>query len=472
MGGEHRQQRGAAELDASTGSVLDVISGSAYNFDFPSGISSDGENVWVANTNDNSVTDMSTGFLAQRIHFTTPAPWDRARRWVVHRDGHGWRFGQSGHILDRRRCHIGVLHLGSDGDVRGAGYVHRRRRSGGRQRLSGRPQVQQSFVVGAQKISFTSSPPPNAFVGEPAYDVKATGGASGNPVTFSIDAAATSVCSISGTTVTATGAGLCVIDANQAAGNNYGAAPQARQSFIVGAQTITFISTAPTDPPIGATYIVTATGGRSGNPVTVTSGDTATCTVSGSTFTFVGNGWCNMVANQAGNADWLPTTTALQASLVGGGGGGGVGCPQNGTFVITTCSVPPATVGKHYSAFQLSAAKAVLPYKWTLTGGALPPGLHLKARGILTGNPNKHDTAKTYNFSVEATSNHRHSLQTTPSQALTLTLEPRASRARSQNCKYSPQSGSTRHDQYVPLSARAERTEVAARRRSYSGLCG
>jgi len=53
-------------------------------------------------------------------------------------------------------------------------------------------------------------------------------------VAFTIDAAASSVCSILGSTVSFTAAGTCVIDANQAGDANYNAAPQAQQSFTVG----------------------------------------------------------------------------------------------------------------------------------------------------------------------------------------------------------------------------------------------
>ena len=73
--------------------------------------------------------------------------------------------------------------------------------------------------------------------------------ASGNAAIFSIDASATSVCSISITSgvVTFTGAGSCVIDANQAGNANYNPAAQVQQTVPVGmgAQTIVFTSAAP-----------------------------------------------------------------------------------------------------------------------------------------------------------------------------------------------------------------------------------
>src|SRR5262249_29385534 len=65
------------------------------------------------------------------------------------------------------------------------------------------------------------------------YHVTATA-TSGLDVALSIDAAASSVCSLSGSTVSFTGVGTCVIDANQAGNATYAAAPQVQQSFAVG----------------------------------------------------------------------------------------------------------------------------------------------------------------------------------------------------------------------------------------------
>jgi hypothetical protein len=93
-----------------------------------------------------------------------------------------------------------------------------------------------------QTITFHSSAPASATVGS-HYTVSATGGASGNPVTFSIDNLSTAgACSISGSTVTFTKAGTCLVDANQAQSdqtNNpeaggYIEAPTVQQSIAVG----------------------------------------------------------------------------------------------------------------------------------------------------------------------------------------------------------------------------------------------
>ena len=84
----------------------------------------------------------------------------------------------------------------------------------------------------SQVISFTSTVPSSAIVGGPTYNVMATA-TSGLPVTFTIDLGATSICSISGSTVSFIGVGTCSIDADQAGNSNYNAAPTVQQSFGV-----------------------------------------------------------------------------------------------------------------------------------------------------------------------------------------------------------------------------------------------
>ena len=84
----------------------------------------------------------------------------------------------------------------------------------------------------SQAIHFTSVPPGNAIVRGPSYTVTATGGGSGNPVTFS--SATPSVCSVTGATVTFTGAGMCGVLADQAGNGSYFAAPETQQNVSVG----------------------------------------------------------------------------------------------------------------------------------------------------------------------------------------------------------------------------------------------
>ncbi len=92
-------------------------------------------------------------------------------------------------------------------------------------------QVQQTMRVGkgVQTITFTSKAPTDATVGA-TYKVSASGGASGEAVTFST----TSMCTVSGSTVHFIGVGKCVIDASQPGNADYLAAAQVSQGFSVG----------------------------------------------------------------------------------------------------------------------------------------------------------------------------------------------------------------------------------------------
>ena len=185
------------------------------------------------------------------------------------------------------------------------------------------PQAQQTVTVSAsigQAISFTSSPPSPAVAGG-TYTVKARGGGSGNRVTFSISPASGSVCSISGPTVTFKNPGTCVIDANQAGGAGYQAAPQAQQTVKVSAsitQAISFTSSPPSTAVAGGTYTVTATGGGSGSPVTfsIDPASGSVCSISGSTVTFDNPGTCVIDANQAGGAGYQAAPQAQQTVTV------------------------------------------------------------------------------------------------------------------------------------------------------------
>ena len=174
----------------------------------------------------------------------------------------------------------------------------------------------------AQTITFTSSPP--ASPAPPStYQVTATGGGSGNAITFSIDPGSAQVCSISGATVTFNQAGTCVIDANQAGDASYQAAQQAQQTVTVNSaplltQTITITSTPQPNLVPGDTYTVTATGGGSGNDIylSIDPASAPVCSVAGATVTFNQAGTCVIDANEAGNASYQAAPQVQQTAIV------------------------------------------------------------------------------------------------------------------------------------------------------------
>jgi len=95
--------------------------------------------------------------------------------------------------------------------------------------------VWEPLVQQPQSITFTSSPPNGAIVGG-TYTVSATGGGSGNAVTFT--SLAPAVCSVAGSVVSLDSGGTCTIAGDQAGSAGYLAAPQVTQSFDVNTRPV------------------------------------------------------------------------------------------------------------------------------------------------------------------------------------------------------------------------------------------
>lgn len=143
---------------------------------------------------------------------------------------------------------------------------------------------------------------------------------SGLPVT-AFGSTTTGTCTVSGSTITPTGAGVCTITADQSGNGNYNAAPQVNTgtSITVGkaSQTITF-GTLPTLTYGAAAQAITATGTPSGQTVTTFASTTAaTCTVSGSSITPVAAGSCTITADLAASANYNAAPTAQVSITVG-----------------------------------------------------------------------------------------------------------------------------------------------------------
>jgi hypothetical protein len=84
-----------------------------------------------------------------------------------------------------------------------------------------------------QTVSFTSNP--TSTVLGTTYTAAASGGDSGLPVTFSVDASTTNLaCTVAGSVVSFTHAGDCVLNADEAGGGDYDAAPTVQQTITLG----------------------------------------------------------------------------------------------------------------------------------------------------------------------------------------------------------------------------------------------
>lgn len=143
--------------------------------------------------------------------------------------------------------------------------------------------------------------------GDPAFTVSATGGASGQPVTFSLVGADPGLFRIQGNTVSMNGAGTVTVRASQAGSGDYSAATPVDRTFTVAKapQTITSFNPATTARTTD-TVTLSATGGGSGLPVTFDIANDGPGSIAGNTLTFTGPGTVIVQASQAGNANYLP----------------------------------------------------------------------------------------------------------------------------------------------------------------------
>lgn len=93
--------------------------------------------------------------------------------------------------------------------------------------------------------------------------------------------------------------------------------PPALRPATLLAQAIAFTST-PSDPaPVGDSYTVSATGGKSGNPVVFSSLTGSVCTVSGTSVALNAAGTCTVAADQAGNGSFAAAPQQTQSFDVG-----------------------------------------------------------------------------------------------------------------------------------------------------------
>ena len=173
--------------------------------------------------------------------------------------------------------------------------------------------VNQSFQVtqGSQTITFGALA--NRSFVTPPFPVSATA-SSGLPVGFA--STTSTVCTLSGMTVTLVSVGTCSIIAYQAGNTNYAAALSVFQSFQVtqGGQTINFNTLA--NQALGtAPFTLNATA-SSALAVGFASTTSAVCTVSGATVTLLAVGTCTIIAYQAGNTDYAEAPSVFHSFQV------------------------------------------------------------------------------------------------------------------------------------------------------------
>jgi alpha-tubulin suppressor-like RCC1 family protein len=149
--------------------------------------------------------------------------------------------------------------------------------------------------------------------GDAAFALTAT---SDRSLTITYASSDTSVCTVSGSTLTIVGAGSCDITASQAGNATTLAATDVVRTLTVNkkAQTITLPDF--TAGVYGGANKASGATTTSGLTITLTSADTAVCTVSGLNVIQVTPGTCSITASQAGDANYLAATSVTKSFTI------------------------------------------------------------------------------------------------------------------------------------------------------------
>ena len=183
------------------------------------------------------------------------------------------------------------------------------RQPGSQRQLRGRQRHHDVLSVGAQSPTLTFAPIATHTFGDAAFTVSATSVSPG-AVTYSV---VSGPATISGSTVTLTGAGSVVLAASQAANDPYASAA-ATTSFTVNPATPTLtFAPIPAEVYGNAPFTVSATSASSGAVTySVASGP---ATISGSTVTLTGTGAVVLSASQVANGNYTAATASTTINV-------------------------------------------------------------------------------------------------------------------------------------------------------------
>ena len=162
-----------------------------------------------------------------------------------------------------------------------------------------------------QTITFGAQTSPRTYSSGGTFAISPTATASsGLTVTYS--STTSSVCTVSGTTVTMVAAGTCTIAANQAGNASYNAAPQVTQNVTISkANQATLTVTGPSSVTYGSTGALTSSGGSGSGAVTYSAGASTGCSVSGTTLSITNtSGTCVVTATKAADTNYNAATSA------------------------------------------------------------------------------------------------------------------------------------------------------------------
>ena len=153
-------------------------------------------------------------------------------------------------------------------------------------------------------------------------------------LTVSYTSNSTSICTVTGASVTLLTVGVCSITANQVGNATYSPAPAITKTFNLALATqtaFTAIAT-PASVAIGATSALSTTGGSGSGAISFTSNN-ANCTILGNTLTAALVGGCTVTATKAADSNFNSTTATVAVTTT----------PATQTVTFTPAS--PVSVG-------------------------------------------------------------------------------------------------------------------------------
>ncbi len=222
---------------------------------------------------------------------------------------------------------------GSTVHITGAGSVTVRASQAGDGNYNAAPDVDQSFEVAKAAQGITFAALSNKTYGDAPFTVAATGGGSGNPVTFGASGNCT-LSGASGSTITITGAGSCTVTASQTGNANYIAAPDVSRSFAINQATATITVNGYSGVYDGNAH------GATGSATGVNGEDLTSLLNLGASFTDVPGGTAHWTF--AGNTNYAPATGDAAITISKASSTTTVTCPASETYTgaaLTPCSV-------------------------------------------------------------------------------------------------------------------------------------
>jgi alpha-tubulin suppressor-like RCC1 family protein len=216
------------------------------------------------------------------------------------------------------------------------------------------PQATLTFAVGKGSQSISLGAAPTVKVG--ATGTTSGLASSGLPVSYS--SLTPTVCSVlpsAGVSATVKGlaAGSCVVAVNQGGDGNYNAAASVSMSISIGKASQTIIFGAVPTAFVGGTSTISATA-SSGLAVSYASTSPAICKVTGNTVAAVSAGSCVIVADQAGDANYMVAAQVSQNIAIG-----------KASQTITFWAPPSLVAGRADTV--LAAASSGLPVSYRST---------------------------------------------------------------------------------------------------------